>query len=144
MFVGIDVAKAELVVSLLPSAERFTVANDERGVHTLVERLAVVVQIGLGQPHRDVAVELRQVRRERAAALDVERRLETLVDDADGAADRLALGFDVALPERMPGLRDRLVEAVEQHRHELVRRGGYFTHLYNQQVGINAGQIAQT
>jgi transposase len=39
MFVGIDVAKAELVVSLLPSAERFTVANDERGVRTLVERL---------------------------------------------------------------------------------------------------------
>jgi subfamily B ATP-binding cassette protein HlyB/CyaB len=27
---------------------------------------------------------------------------------------------------------------------ELVRRGGYFTHLYNQQVGLNAGQIAQT
>ena len=39
MFVGIDVAKAERVVSILPSAERFTVANDERGVHTLVERL---------------------------------------------------------------------------------------------------------
>ena len=39
MFVGIDVAKAELVVSILPSAERFTVANDERGVRTLVERL---------------------------------------------------------------------------------------------------------
>jgi transposase len=39
MFVGIDVAKAELVVSLLPSVERFTVANDDRGVHTLVERL---------------------------------------------------------------------------------------------------------
>jgi hypothetical protein len=39
MFVGIDVAKAELVVSLVPSAERFTVANDERGVRTLVERL---------------------------------------------------------------------------------------------------------
>jgi len=42
MFVGIDVAKADLVVSLLPSAERFTVANDERGVHTLVERLRSV------------------------------------------------------------------------------------------------------
>ena len=27
MFVGIDVAKAELVVSILPSAERFTVAT---------------------------------------------------------------------------------------------------------------------
>jgi len=39
MFVGIDVAKAELVVSVLPSAERFTVANDERGLRTLVERL---------------------------------------------------------------------------------------------------------
>lgn len=39
MFVGIDVAKAELVVSVVPSAERFTVANDERGVRTLVERL---------------------------------------------------------------------------------------------------------
>jgi transposase len=39
MFVGIDVAKAALVVSILPSTERFTVANDERGVHTLVERL---------------------------------------------------------------------------------------------------------
>jgi transposase len=39
MFVGIDVAKAELVVSVLPTLERFTVANDERGVRTLVERL---------------------------------------------------------------------------------------------------------
>ena len=42
MFVGIDVAKAELVVSLLPSAERFTVDNEERGVRTLVERLRSV------------------------------------------------------------------------------------------------------
>ena len=39
MFVGIDVAKAELVISIVPSGERFAVANDERGVHTLVERL---------------------------------------------------------------------------------------------------------
>jgi transposase len=39
MFVGIDVAKAELVVSVLPSTERFTVTNDERGVRTLVERV---------------------------------------------------------------------------------------------------------
>jgi len=42
MFVGIDVAKAELVVSIVPSAERFTVANDERGVRTLVERLRAI------------------------------------------------------------------------------------------------------
>jgi transposase len=44
-FVGIDVAKAELVVSLAPSEERFTVANDERGVRTLVERLWAVAPL---------------------------------------------------------------------------------------------------
>ncbi len=39
MLVGIDVAKAELVVGTRPTAERWTVGNDERGVRTLVERL---------------------------------------------------------------------------------------------------------
>jgi len=39
MFVGIDVAKAELVVAVRPSGERWTVANDERGVRTLVDGL---------------------------------------------------------------------------------------------------------
>ena len=38
MLVGIDVAKAELVVAVRPSGERWIVANDERGVRTLVER----------------------------------------------------------------------------------------------------------
>jgi transposase len=42
MFVGIDVAKAELVVSVLPSAQRCAVTNDEVGVRTLVERLRPV------------------------------------------------------------------------------------------------------
>jgi transposase len=37
--VGIDVAKAELVVATRPGGERWTVSNDERGVRTLVERL---------------------------------------------------------------------------------------------------------
>jgi transposase len=44
MLVGIDVAKAELVIGTRPAggpaAERWAVANDERGVRTLVERLA--------------------------------------------------------------------------------------------------------
>jgi transposase len=40
MFVGIDVAKAELVISVLASAERFTVENDEPGVRALVQRIA--------------------------------------------------------------------------------------------------------
>ena len=39
MLIGIDVAKAELVVAVRPSGERWTVGNDERGVQTLVERL---------------------------------------------------------------------------------------------------------
>jgi len=39
MVVGIDVAKAELVVAARPSGERWTVTNDERGVRTVVERL---------------------------------------------------------------------------------------------------------
>jgi transposase len=39
MFVGIDVAKAELVVAVHPSGERWIVPNDERGVRTLVDRL---------------------------------------------------------------------------------------------------------
>lgn len=39
MFVGVDVAKAELVISSMPTNERWTVGNDERGVRTLIERL---------------------------------------------------------------------------------------------------------
>jgi len=38
MLVGIDVAKGELVIAVRPSGERWTVANDERGVRTLVDR----------------------------------------------------------------------------------------------------------
>jgi transposase len=38
-FVGIDVAKGELVVAALPGEERWTVENDEQGIRTLVERL---------------------------------------------------------------------------------------------------------
>ena len=41
MLVGIDVAKAELVVAARPSGERWTVANDERGVRTLVDRFRI-------------------------------------------------------------------------------------------------------
>jgi transposase len=39
MYAGIDVAKAELVVAVRPAGERWVVANDERGVRTLAERL---------------------------------------------------------------------------------------------------------
>ena len=39
MFIGIDVAKAELVVAARPSGERWTVANDEAGGRALAARL---------------------------------------------------------------------------------------------------------
>jgi transposase len=39
MLIGIDVAKAELVIAARPSGERWTVTNDERGVKTLIGRL---------------------------------------------------------------------------------------------------------
>lgn len=38
-FVGIDVGKAELVVHVRPTAEAFSVSNDDPGLATLVERL---------------------------------------------------------------------------------------------------------
>jgi transposase len=38
MLVGIDVAKADLVVAVRPTGERWTVANNEAGVGALVER----------------------------------------------------------------------------------------------------------
>lgn len=39
MLMGIDVAKAELVVGSRPGGERWSVANDERGVSSLIDRL---------------------------------------------------------------------------------------------------------
>lgn len=39
MLIGIDVAKAELVMAARPAQERWTVANNERGLRTLVQRL---------------------------------------------------------------------------------------------------------
>lgn len=38
-FVGIDVAKAELVIAIRPSGDRWTVANDEAGIQTLLKGL---------------------------------------------------------------------------------------------------------
>ena len=40
--VGIDVAKEELVVAVLPSGESFTEVNDERAVMRLVKRLSAL------------------------------------------------------------------------------------------------------
>jgi transposase len=39
VFVGIDVAKAELVMAIRPSGERWTASNDEAGIQRLVTRL---------------------------------------------------------------------------------------------------------
>ena len=42
MVIGIDVAKAELVVGTRPLTERWSVANDEAGIRTLTERLVAL------------------------------------------------------------------------------------------------------
>ena len=68
--------------------------------HALVERGDVVVQVGLGQAQRDVAVERLELDRELAAVLRIERRAQALVDDPRGARDRVALGLDVLEQER--------------------------------------------
>lgn len=44
MLVGIDVAKAELVVATRPRGEWWTATNDERAVHALVERLREMLE----------------------------------------------------------------------------------------------------
>src|SRR5664279_897308 len=67
---------------------------DER--RALVERPGIVVQVALGQANGDVGIERREIAGELAAGLEVERRAQTLVDDAHGARDGLALGRDVA------------------------------------------------
>ena len=53
--------------------------------HALVERGDVVVQIGLGQAQRDVAVERLELDRELAAGLGVEGGAQAFVDDPRGA-----------------------------------------------------------
>lgn len=40
MFVGLDVSKAELVVTVLPQMQRWTVGNDQAGVESLIHRFA--------------------------------------------------------------------------------------------------------
>ena len=42
IFVGLDVAQADLEIALRPSAEGWTVANDELGIAALVARLQAV------------------------------------------------------------------------------------------------------
>ena len=36
VFVGIDVAKAELIIAIRPSGERWTVTNDDVGIQSLL------------------------------------------------------------------------------------------------------------
>ena len=42
LFVGVDVAKAQLDVALRPTGERWAVANDDAGIAALVARLQAV------------------------------------------------------------------------------------------------------
>lgn len=60
IFVGIDVSKARLDVAMHPSADKLSVANDEAGVQTLVQRLtelkpALIVLEATGGLERSVS-----------------------------------------------------------------------------------------
>jgi transposase len=61
MFVGIDVAKAQLAIALRPTGERWAVPNDEPGIATLVARLQamqptlIVLEATGGYPRAVVA-----------------------------------------------------------------------------------------
>ena len=62
-FIGIDVAKADLVVAIRPSGDRWTVANDDGGIRTLLKRLrqhsaALVVLEATGGYERAVVAAL--------------------------------------------------------------------------------------
>lgn len=63
IFVGIDVSKARLDVAMHPSADKLSVANDEAGVQTLVQRLtelkpALIVLEATGGLERSVSAAL--------------------------------------------------------------------------------------
>jgi transposase len=62
-FVGLDVAKAQLDIALRPTGERWTVANDDAGIATLVARLqavqpTLIVLEATGGYHRNFARKL--------------------------------------------------------------------------------------
>jgi len=66
-FVGVDVAKAELVIAIRPSGARWTVANDDGGIRTLLKRLrqhsaALVVLEATGGYERAVVAALAAAR----------------------------------------------------------------------------------
>src|SRR5216684_3683161 len=65
--VGIDVAKAELVIAIRPSGDRWAVANDEAGLQTLLKRLrrpapALVVLAATGGSERATVAALAAAR----------------------------------------------------------------------------------
>ena len=128
MFVGIDVAKAELVVSIRPTHVRFTVANSIAGVQSLVEQLVthaptlIVVEATGGYEQLSVAalaaaelpivvVNPRQVR-------DFAKATGQLAKTDRIDADMLARFADVVRPQP----RALVTEEVQAIRAMLVRR----------------------
>ena len=105
MFVGLEVAKAELVIRVRPSAERFTVANDESGVRTLARRIAAQV--------RDVARATGQLAK--TDRIDV----EILARFADVVRPKVCVIPDAAVHERDALLtrRRQLLEMRQAERH---------------------------
>jgi transposase len=132
LVVGLDVAKAEIVVAVRPTAEHWTVANDARGIAALVARLAAlqpqtIVLEATGGYERDLVVALAadgqpvvvaNPRHVRAFARGIGQLAKT--DQID--ADVLALFAERVqpLPRPVPDAATRALQALLTRRRQLL------------------------
>ncbi len=89
----------------------------------LGDRRFIAVQIGLGQPHADVAIQVLQHASELAAVLHVQAGAQSLFDDAHRAPDGAALLLHVLRADGAAGARARREKLLEQHLDQPVRAG---------------------
>lgn len=132
LVVGLDVAKAEIVVALRPTDERWTVANDAHGIAALVARLAAlqpqtIVLEATGGYERDVVVALAadgqpvvvaNPRQVRAFARGIGQLAKT--DQIDAAVLALFAERVQPLPRPVPDAATRALQALLTRRRQLL------------------------
>lgn len=132
LVVGLDVAKAEIVVAVRPTAEHWTVANDAHGIAALVTRLAAlqpqtIVLEATGGYERDVVVALAadgqpvvvaNPRQVRAFARGIGQLAKT--DQIDAAVLALFAERVQPLPRPVPDAATRALQALLTRRRQLL------------------------
>jgi transposase len=128
-FLGIDVSKTRLDCYLHPSAQRLTLANDDRGIAALLDRLRqckihLVLIEATGRLHRRVAAELLQAdipvalvnpQRSREYARSIGRLEKTDRVDAKVLA-LFAAGADHPLLQKLPEKQVELNDLISRRR----------------------------